>query len=119
VEEFPKLKIDIYMSEDDESNLYDSDICITTFQSTGTGKDIFGLTKIYQTVSVLSEVINKQSIGRLRKVKDKQMEFYYFYSANITKHRRYHENRVKIFTSVCKKIKYDYYSDNKSYFDVT
>ena len=87
---------------DPEYNLYNHDIVVTTHESAGTAKDIPGLVCVIQTVSMATENGNLQSIGRLRKVFDKEgklrdLHYVYLYSPRVPKQREYHAKKLSLF----------------------
>lgn len=74
-----KLKVDLakympnhdvrtYLSADSIENLSEADVIIGTTKSTGVGKDISMLATVINTVSVASEPLLTQMLGRLRKI---------------------------------------------------
>lgn len=76
--EYPGKKSTIYISETPESELVTHDIIVSTPKSAGTGLDIGGLLTMFTTVSVRSEPLNKQMLGRLRERKDGKTPFYVY-----------------------------------------
>jgi len=91
------IKINKYTAEDDYSVIEESDIIISTLGSAGTALDISNLITVIQTVLVKSITANIQSLGRLRRLKNKKVRFVYLYANNIYKHNDYHKERLKIF----------------------
>jgi len=91
------LKINKYTAEDDYKVIEESDIIISTLGSAGTALDIPNLITVVQTVMIKSATANIQSLGRLRRLKDKRVRFVYMYANNISKHNNYHKDRLNIF----------------------
>jgi len=91
------LKIEKYNAEEDYNVLMDSDIIVSTILSSGTAVDIPNLTTVIQTVAIDSPNANKQTIGRLRDLKDKDVLFVYVWTPDIKQHRKYDKNRLKYF----------------------
>lgn len=94
-----------YVEDDPYANAIDSDIRITTIQSCGTAMDIPNLRAAVMTVSIQSPVANLQSLGRLRKLKDRDVKFYYCYCGNIPKQVDYHKKRMELFSDRVASIK--------------
>ena len=86
-----------YCEDDPYENLLESDIIVSTNLSAGTGVDIPNLRVAIQTVSISSQVMNLQSLGRLRKLPGKDVRFCYIYSGNIAKQVEYHKRRIELF----------------------
>jgi len=96
-EKIPELKINKYTAEDDYSIIEESDIIVSTLGSAGTALDIKNLITVIQTVLVKSVTTNLQSLGRLRRLKNKKVRFVYLYAGNNPKHFEYHRERLNIF----------------------
>lgn len=103
--EYPQLDVRRYVEDDLYENVIDADIRITTVLSAGTAVDIPMLTCALQTVSIASSVSNLQSFGRLRKLKDRDVRFYYLYCRQIPKQMEYHQKRLELFRSRAASIK--------------
>lgn len=103
-ETYPDKKVNRYCQEDPYEYLMESDICVSTVISSGTGVDIENLRVVIQTVSISSPVSNIQSLGRLRKLPNKDTKFVYTYSYKIGKQSMYHKKRVEMFRSKSKAI---------------
>jgi len=86
-----------YVEADPYENVMEGDIIISTVISAGTALDIPNLITVINTVSQASLVSNLQTIGRLRNIKGKSMEFYYLYSMDIPKQKEYHFKRKELF----------------------
>jgi len=96
-EKISNLKINKYTAEDDYSIIEESDIIISTLGSAGTALDIKNLITVIQTVLIKSKTANIQSLGRLRRLKNKKVRFVYLYAGNNHKHLEYHRERLNIF----------------------
>jgi hypothetical protein len=96
---FKDLDIRRYVEDDPYENVIDPDIRVSTIQSSGTAVDIPGLITVIQTISILSQQSNVQTLGRLRNLPGKIMRFYYLYCAEIEKQKEYHERRVTLLES--------------------
>lgn len=96
---YPEFKVNRYCEDDPYENLLESDIIVSTIISAGTGVDIPKLRVVIQTVSISSIVSNVQSLGRLRKLPDRDVKFCYLYASNIDKQKDYHLRRMELFRS--------------------
>lgn len=94
---FPKLLVSRYCEKDLYEDMIKADVIVTTVLSAGTGLDIPNLRVGIQTVCISSTVMNIQSLGRLRKLKDRDVKFCYLYTNNIPKQYQYHRKRMEIF----------------------
>jgi len=99
------LKITKYTEEDDYSVIEASDIIISTPSSASTALDIPNLVTTIQTFNVDSVTANLQTLGRLRDLKGKKMDFIYTWSSDIKQHKTYNANRLKLFIKRAKHIK--------------
>ena len=94
---YKHLEVSRFVEKDPYSNLMESDIVVSTIGSAGTGKDIPNLNAVIMTTSVASPVANLQTLGRLRKLADRDVSFYYLYSDAIPKHVDYHKRKMDLF----------------------
>lgn len=94
---YKHLKVSRYCEQDSYDNIITSDITVTTIISAGTGLDIPNLRVCIQTVSISSTVANIQTLGRLRKLQDRDTKFVYIYCDQIPKQKEYHFKRKEIF----------------------
>jgi hypothetical protein len=93
------FKINIYISETTDSILVDSDIIISTTGSAGTGTDIKNLKTMLMTIATGSDVINKQSLGRLRELPSGEAPIYvYAWCRDIVPHCNYQTTREKTYS---------------------
>ena len=93
--EFPNLDVRRYVEQDPYENMIEADICVTTIGSGGTAIDVDQLTCCLLTVNIDSEIANRQTMGRLRKIEGKDVRFLYLV-ANIDKHKRTHLAKVEM-----------------------
>lgn len=96
-EKYPKFSVKRYVEADAYENIIEPDIAVTTILSAGTAIDIPDLRVVIMTNCIQSVVSNLQSIGRLRKLKDRDVKFIYTYSNDIKRQCDYHEQRKIIF----------------------
>lgn len=102
--EYSNLNIHKYTEEDDYDVIMESDIIVSTIPSSGTALDIPNLVTVIQTVNVDSPQANSQSPGRLREIKGKDVKYVYTWCRDITSHRKYSQNRLKLFRTTAKTI---------------
>jgi len=97
---YPELEVNSFVEDDPDSNAFNSTICVSTHQSSGTGLDIPKLAAVFMTVAIGSEQTNIQVQGRLRKLPTEGAlhDFVYFVCDDIDSHRKYHyDKRDRIF----------------------
>lgn len=94
---YPRLDVKRYCESDPYSNVIESDIRVTTILSAGTALDIPNLRAVVMTNSINSSVANLQTLGRLRKLPDRDVKFYYLYCSEIKKQVDYHYRRMELF----------------------
>jgi superfamily II DNA or RNA helicase len=87
---YPHLDIRRYCDDDDYNNVIEADIRFSTIGSSGTAIDIPDLTTVILTVALSSIQANIQVLGRLREIKDSNVEFYFFTADDIDKHAQYY-----------------------------
>lgn len=93
-----------YCEDDPFDHINEADIIVSTIISAGTAVDIKNLRVVIQTIPISSPVANIQSLGRLRKLSDRDTKFCYLYCLNLEKHRRYHLKRLELFRDRVKNI---------------
>lgn len=103
---YPEFKVNRYCEDDPYEDLLNGDIIVSTVISAGTAVDIPKLRVVLQTVSISSQVSNIQSLGRLRKLSDRDVKFCYLYANNIDKQKDYHLRRVELFKPRVANISY-------------
>lgn len=107
---YPKLKIESYVAGEPVTNLYTSDICVSTTLGSGTGHDIPDLATVIMTNALGSSQPNEQSIGRLRELPEPvEHSFVYFTCDDIQAHKKYDfMKRTKTFKGKCHPVRDDY-----------
>ena len=93
-----------YCEKDPYENIIDADIRVTTIGSGGTAVDIPDLRCVIQTINVDSIQSNIQTLGRLRKLPNRDVKFYYIWCGQIAKHNQYHLKRLETLAMYCKSI---------------
>lgn len=87
---YPDFAIKSFVENDPSSNLYYSQICVSTVLGSGTAHDIPNLATVFLTNNISSTQTNLQVAGRLRRLPDgRTPDLVYFISENIKKHRIY------------------------------
>lgn len=99
------LDIRRYVEDDPYENVIEPDIRVSTILSSGTAIDIPGLRYVIMTTNIKSPVSNLQTLGRLRKLKDRDVVFYYIYCSQIPKHVEYHKSKLELFENKVSSIK--------------
>lgn len=94
--EFPTLNVGRYCQDDDYEVILTSDITCSTVISSGTAIDIPNLITVIQTISIFSLQSNVQSFGRLRRLKDKEPTFIWFWTYDIQNHRKTNLERLRL-----------------------
>lgn len=105
------LLIRKYTQEDPYEHVIDSDICVSTMLSSGTAIDIKGLITVVQTVCVNSNIANIQSLGRLRRIDNQDVNFYYLYCGNIDRHNKNNKLRASMLHKHAKRIEMSHYHE--------
>ena len=107
---YPNLDVRRYVEDDPYENITDSDICVTTVMSGGTGIDIPNLITVIQTISISSFQANLQSMGRLRKIKDRDTRFYYIFTNDIKNQYNMHLIRKEAISPLAKSYSFETYT---------
>lgn len=90
---YPNKDVRRYVEDDPYENIMEADITVSTILSSGTALDIPNLRVVLNTISIDSAQANVQTLGRLRKLPDRDVWFYYFYCEQFDKHKQYHDRR--------------------------
>lgn len=106
---YPDLDVRRYVEQDPYENVIDADIRVTTVLSAGTAVDIPNLVAVVMTINMKSSVFNLQTLGRLRKIPDRTVRFYWIHCNQISKHHEFHEHRMEIFQDRVESIKEFHY----------
>lgn len=99
------FKICIYVNGTSDDELEVNDIIVSTPGSAGTGTDIKDLLTVIMTVATGSDILNKQSLGRLREIFGVTPNYAYFWNRDIIPHCNYQETRRITFTQRGKNYK--------------
>lgn len=93
---YPNFDVRRYVEDDPFDNIINAEMCVTTILSGGTAIDIPNLRTVILTINIDSAQSNIQSSGRLRKLPDRDVKFFYLYCDQITKHKDYHQRRKEL-----------------------
>ena len=107
---YPHYDIRRYVESDPYENVIDAQIRVSTILSSGTAIDIPDLRTVIMTTNISSPVANLQTLGRLRKLKDRDVKFYYIYCDQIRKQVQYHNEKKQLFDDRVSSIKEFTYS---------
>ena len=102
--DFPNKKVAMFIGGTPESVKRENDIIIATVKSSGVGFDVENLITTFVTVAADSPPLNKQLLGRLRKIKDRRPRLAYASSRSIESHRKYNQTRRLIFPALALKF---------------
>ena len=103
--QYPTKDVRRYVEQDEYRNVIDAEIRVTTVLSAGTAVDIPNLRVVIMTNCILSTISNIQSLGRLRKLPDRDVKFVYSYSNQLHKQINTHRKRKDIFADRVASIK--------------
>lgn len=90
---YPKLNVNRFVEDDPYENLIESDMCVTTMGSGGTGHDIPMLTTVIMEVALKTSAGNIQGFGRLRDLPGRVTRFGYLACQDIDKQMEYHQQK--------------------------
>lgn len=99
---FPDLRSAIYIGETEDVVLDESDLIISTLKSAGTARDIKNLLTVLVTSSVRSDPLNKQMLGRLRVLPNRDPQFVYTANLSIPNHVMHAQERAVLFRPLAK-----------------
>lgn len=95
-EKYKDIKVTSYVEEDPDENLFDTQICVSTVLSAGTGQDIPNLRTLICTLALGSTQPNIQVPGRLRVLPDNETpDYIYFVATDIPKHVEYSDKKKR------------------------
>lgn len=106
---YPDLDVRRYVEQDPYENVIDADIRVTTVLSAGTAIDIPNLVTVIMTINLKSSVFNLQTLGRLRKIPNRIVRFYWVFCSQVPKHYEFHQHRKAIFQDRVESIKEFHY----------
>lgn len=92
-----------YIGGDSYNTMLESNIIVSNGGMLGTAVDVKGLIAVIQTVSTSSLQSNLQNFGRLRKIPDREVWYYYIFTRNIP--RQYHMH-IQRYEAIQEKMAY-------------
>ena len=104
-EVYPDKKSSIYVQGGTFEIVESHDIVATTIKKMGSAIDVPNLTTVLQTVVVSSRTKNEQTIGRLRPMEGRELNYIFFNAFNIPKHSRNFTIRTSILEKVSDEVK--------------
>lgn len=90
---FPRLDVRRFVEDDPYENIINAEISVSSIGSAGTAIDIPGLITCINTISIASLQANIQAIGRLRKIPDREVWYYYIWTKDIPNQYKMHLDR--------------------------
>jgi hypothetical protein len=96
-QQYPDKDIRRYIQGEPYENIMEADITITTIMSSGTALDIPNLRTVIALINISSSPANIQLLGRLRKLPDRSVKYYYVYCNQIRKQVEYHTKKFDLF----------------------
>jgi len=87
-EAYPDLNSSMYVQGYKFKAVLDNDIIATTIGKMGSAIDVPDLTLVLQTVVISSRTKNEQTIGRLRPIEGRELNYIFFNSVDIDSHKR-------------------------------
>lgn len=90
---YPKLDVRRFVEDDPYENIINAEISVSSIGSAGTAIDIPGLITCINTISMSSLQANLQAIGRLRKIPDREVWYYYIWTKDIPNQYKMHLDR--------------------------
>lgn len=109
-----KFDIRTYIEEDPYENIMEADICFSTVLSSGTAVDIPNLLTVIQTTVIASLQQNVQALGRLRRLKDRDVKFYCIFCKNMQKQYHINSQRISVLKPLSKSFKLEEYRNPKA-----
>lgn len=108
-DKYKYLDVRRYVQDDPYENIINADISISTYGSAGVGLDIPNLITVIATHTTLSPQLNLQTLGRLRRIKDKELHFVYTYTNMISSQRNSNKERKSLYMEKAKEYLYESY----------
>lgn len=107
----PELDIRRYCEDDPYENVINAEVSVSTILSASTAIDIPRLITVINTIPMASLQANLQSMGRLRKIPDRDTWYYYFYTPQIPNQKNMHKIRRDTIRDRVKFLIYEEYSN--------
>ena len=100
---YKDFRVITYTGSDKQEKLKSGDIIVTNMSKAGTGLDLKNLITSINTVSLRSEVLAEQVLGRLRKMDNEEVRFIDMFDVNLQSHIRHADERRELWQSICSK----------------
>ena len=108
----PDMDIRRYCQDDPYENVITAEISVSTVLSASTAIDIPKLITVINTISMASLQANIQTMGRLRKIPDREVWYLYTYCSMIPNQKNMHKIRRD---TIMNRAKYIYYTEYPKY----
>lgn len=102
--DYPDKKVALFIAGTPESVKSENDIIVSTVKSAGVGFDVPNLITTFVTVAADSPPLNKQLLGRLRKVEGRDPRLAYVTCRQLESHRKYTQTRRMVFPPLAKEF---------------
>lgn len=102
--DYPDKKVALFIAGTPESVKSENDIIVSTVKSAGVGFDVPNLITTFVTVAADSPPLNKQLLGRLRKVEGRDPRLAYVACRQLESHRKYTQTRRMVFPPLAKEF---------------
>lgn len=109
-DKYKYLDVRRYVQDDPYENIINADISVSTYGSAGVGLDIPNLITVIATHTTLSPQLNLQTLGRLRRIKGKELHFVYTYTNMINSQRNSNKERKTLYMEKAKEYIYENYN---------
>ena len=100
---YPALRVNEYIGSSEMEILDKTDILVSTAGKAGTGLDIKGLICAINTISMKTELLSTQLVGRLRKISGKTLVYVDRCDTTMASHVRHANTRKLLLRSIAKK----------------
>lgn len=106
---YPHIDIRRFVEDDPYENILNAEISVSSIGSAGTAIDIPGLITCINTISMSSLQANIQAFGRLRKIPNRDVWYYYLWTKDIQNQYKMHLDRFEAIKSDTKEFIQDEY----------
>ena len=103
-DDYPDKVINLFIGGTSEVIKQESDILVATAKSAAVGFDVPRLLTTFVTIPIDSPPLNKQLLGRLRKIENRDPRLCYAACREIESHNKYTQTRAHIFPPLAKEF---------------
>lgn len=103
-EDYPEKLTNLFIGGTSETIKEESDILVATAKSAAVGFDVPRLLTTFVTIPIDSPPLNKQLLGRLRKIENRDPRLCYAACREIESHVKYTQTRANIFPPLAKEF---------------